>query len=166
MHGYMKTGLAMSLTVFLLGFGHPVHAQSSAEKDELIQKLVDLMEFEAVVVQATDAMSQQVVATVTANKPDIPQEALDIIVAVVREEGKILLEGTMQEVGPLLGKYYTVDEIRGLVEFYETPLGQKAIRIMPQVMNDIPAVMLPHMQAFQNSFPVKLKARLAEAGYE
>ena len=48
----------------------------------------------------------------------------------------------------------------------ETPLGQKAIRVMPQVMNDIPTVMLPHMEAFQASFPVKLKARLAEAGYE
>lgn len=153
----------------LLGMGVTSQAslaQSTPEKDALSQQLIELMEFETVVVQATDVMTQQVVAAVTQSRPDIPQEALDIIVEVVREEGQILLTGTMSELGPLLGKYYTEEEIQGLIDFYETPLGQKAIRIMPQVMNEIPAVMLPHMEAFQASFPVALKKRLAEAGYE
>jgi hypothetical protein len=36
----------------------------------------------------------------------------------------------------LLAKYYTLDEIHQLAAFYKSPLGQKSMRIMPDLMRD------------------------------
>jgi hypothetical protein len=37
----------------------------------------------------------------------------------------------------LLAKHYTEAELRELLAFYRTPLGKKAIRVMPEVMADV-----------------------------
>jgi len=36
----------------------------------------------------------------------------------------------------LYEKYYTADEVKDLIAFYNTPTGQKTITIMPKLMND------------------------------
>jgi hypothetical protein len=37
---------------------------------------------------------------------------------------------------PIYAKYFSRDEIDGLIQFYQTPLGQKAISVLPQVMGE------------------------------
>jgi hypothetical protein len=34
---------------------------------------------------------------------------------------------------PLYDKYLTADEIKGLIQFYGTPLGQKAVSVLPKL---------------------------------
>jgi hypothetical protein len=46
----------------------------------------------------------------------------------------------------LLVKHYTEGELKELLAFYKTPLGQKAIRIMPEVMQDVNGQMMVLMQ--------------------
>ncbi len=46
----------------------------------------------------------------------------------------------------LLAKHYTADEVRGLLAFYATPLGQKVIRVMPEVSQDLTGQMLTLIQ--------------------
>jgi hypothetical protein len=46
----------------------------------------------------------------------------------------------------LLAKHYTEPEIRQLVAFYKTPLGQKMIRVMPDVTADVTAWSMTTMQ--------------------
>ena len=38
---------------------------------------------------------------------------------------------------PLYDKYFSQDEIKGLIRFYETPLGQKSLSVLPQLMDDV-----------------------------
>ena len=40
---------------------------------------------------------------------------------------------------PLYDKYYSADEIKSLIQFYETPLGEKTISVMPIVMAEMQA---------------------------
>ena len=40
---------------------------------------------------------------------------------------------------PVYDKYFSDDEIKGLIEFYESPLGQKATSIMPKLSEDMEA---------------------------
>src|SRR5579872_5763280 len=35
---------------------------------------------------------------------------------------------------PLYDKYYSHEEIKGLIQFYQTPLGQKTLSILPKLM--------------------------------
>lgn len=37
---------------------------------------------------------------------------------------------------PIYDKYYSTDELKELVVFYKTPLGQKSISILPSIMQD------------------------------
>ena len=34
-------------------------------------------------------------------------------------------------------KYLTHDEIKGLIRFYETPLGQKTLSVLPQIVSEM-----------------------------
>jgi len=36
----------------------------------------------------------------------------------------------------LYNKYFTGDEIKGLIQFYASPLGQKALQVLPTVMQE------------------------------
>jgi hypothetical protein len=38
---------------------------------------------------------------------------------------------------PVYDKYYSDDEIKGLIQFYSTPLGKKALTVMPQLMGEL-----------------------------
>jgi uncharacterized protein len=38
---------------------------------------------------------------------------------------------------PLYDKYFSQDEIKGLIRFYETPLGQKLLSVLPQLMDEM-----------------------------
>jgi hypothetical protein len=52
---------------------------------------------------------------------------------------------------PLYDKHFTVEELKGLVAFYKTPVGQKAIQVMPQLvqeaMQKASELMLPKLRA-------------------
>jgi len=38
---------------------------------------------------------------------------------------------------PLYDKYYTTDDIKGLIQFYETPLGRKTVKALPSLMGEL-----------------------------
>jgi hypothetical protein len=60
----------------------------------------------------------------------------------------------------LLTKYYSAGELRDLATFYRTPLGQKTLQIMPQVMADV----MGQMQTkIQREMPAMLGRLLADA---
>jgi len=38
---------------------------------------------------------------------------------------------------PLYDKYYTTEDIKGLIQFYETPLGRKTVKALPSLMGEL-----------------------------
>jgi hypothetical protein len=40
---------------------------------------------------------------------------------------------------PAYDKYYSADEIKSLIDFYQTPLGQKVVRVMPAIVGELQA---------------------------
>jgi hypothetical protein len=38
---------------------------------------------------------------------------------------------------PLYDKYYTDEDIKGLIQFYETPLGRKTVKALPNLMGEL-----------------------------
>ncbi len=63
----------------------------------------------------------------------------------------------------LLAKHYTEAELRQLLAFYKTPLGQKAVRIMPEVAADANGQMLAIMQQRMPAMMERIKAALEPA---
>ena len=63
----------------------------------------------------------------------------------------------------LLAKYYTDAEIKELLAFYKTPLGQKMIRAMPEVSQDVNGQMLAIVQRRLPGLIEKMQDELSEA---
>ena len=53
-----------------------------------------------------------------------------------------ILKGTP----PIYARYFTDEELRGLMAFYRTPLGAKAMQAMPQITAETMAMLTPRMK--------------------
>lgn len=62
--------------------------------------------------------------------PDIPESFWEGVKEEVQPDDLINL------VIPIYAKYYTHDEIKGLIKFYETPLGKKTIQTLPMITQE------------------------------
>ncbi|MEH2163945.1 MAG: DUF2059 domain-containing protein [Nostoc sp.] len=62
--------------------------------------------------------------------PQAPQKFWDTFAAELKPDDLV------NEIIPLYKKYFTNEEIKQLIAFYETPVGQKAITTLPQIVQD------------------------------
>lgn len=102
---------------------------------------------------------EQMTAALKTAKPDINPKAFDIL----EQEVKQVIDEVMQDSNfiaemmyPIYGSRFTEEELRGLIAFYETPLGKKLLR-------DQPAITQEAMQAgqeFGKSLGPKIQQRI------
>ncbi len=50
---------------------------------------------------------------------------------------KMDLQVLMDLAVPLYDKYYTDEDIKGLIQFYQTPLGKKTVKALPNLMGEL-----------------------------
>lgn len=82
----------------------------------------------------TEQLRQYFEATIQQAGATIPPEFPD---RFAEEFGRIYSYEEMLDIqAGLLAKHYTVSELRELLAFYRTPLGKKAIHVMPEVVAD------------------------------
>ncbi|MDX1477136.1 MAG: DUF2059 domain-containing protein [Saprospiraceae bacterium] len=62
---------------------------------------------------------------------------------------------------PVYMKYYTHEEVLGLTEFYRTPLGQKAVRVLPSITSE--AMLIG--QEWGAMLGERIQQKLKEKGY-
>jgi hypothetical protein len=67
---------------------------------------------------------------------------------------------------PVYAQYFSAQELRDIVAFYRTPIGAKALHVMPKVMSDVMAQMGPRVQAFQQDLNTKIVAIMQKHGYK
>lgn len=64
------------------------------------------------------------------SNPNVPGEFWDKLIENVNSDGLLELSANSWE------KHFTHDEIRGLIKFYQSPLGKKMIAVQPKVMQE------------------------------
>jgi len=114
--------------VFLLCLGFSIHS-ASGQETEMQQDIVRLLELSGSD-KIADQMFNHLVATFKKTNPEIPDKFWETF----KEE--IDAAGYYHLVIPIYEKYYTHEEIRQLIDFYNTPIGQKTIRVTPMVMQE------------------------------
>jgi hypothetical protein len=45
-------------------------------------------------------------------------------------------DSLLYEMVPLYSRYYTKEEIKELIDFYESPIGKKQLKITPEILNE------------------------------
>ncbi len=142
----MKAKIFLSATLLLLtaSLNTPVYAQTPAqtpfdaapstnldpEKVNNIKKLLQ-------VTGASNLSKQILVQFIDVFKtqyPNVPQKFWNDFITEVHPDEMI------NELIPIYSKYYTNDDIKQLIAFYQTPIGRKTISILPQIAHDSAAI--------------------------
>src|SRR5688500_14640482 len=95
----------------------------SKEKAAEIQKTLRLVGMEKLMAQ----MKQQMFATFRQSLANVPEEYWK------RLEAKFDTSELAELIIPLYDKYYTIEDLKALNAFYESPVGQKVLANLPQI---------------------------------
>jgi hypothetical protein len=130
--------LVLSLSCFMfvnVSLGDELTPQKKAAIRELLQ-VTGAMQMEELF---GNAFAQQMIQLLQQLKPGIDPLSFDIIkqesAAFIHEE-LAEKESLYPYLYPIYHKYLTLEETNGLIQFYQTPLGQKAISIIPKMMQE------------------------------
>ena len=139
--------LAVSAALLVSSAAHAQAAAPDAEKQKLIDRLLVIYHPEGRILQLVqqqglNAMQQTAIALQTAH---VPQDRADKTLADIRPDVQKYIDTTMPvaeasakkitspAVSPLLLQNFTVEELRQLVAFFESPVKAKFEKLAPQM---------------------------------
>ena len=113
----------------------PQKIDSAKEAD--IRKLMDLAGTRALIDQMMNSTVQNIKPLMTNALPpgDYREKLVNLFFEKFRSKAET--QKLLDIAVVVYDKYYTREEIRGLIEFYGTPLGQKTISVIPHLMADL-----------------------------
>lgn len=102
-------------------------------KEADIRRLLDVTGTKALVKQLMDSMAKNLKPMMTNSLPpgDYRNQLVDLFFE--KFESKADPQQVLDMAVPGYDKYLSDDEIKGLIAFYQTPLGQKALEVMPKL---------------------------------
>ena len=121
----MKFNIKAIILIGVLFALQPIFSQKTeVQKD--INRLLILSGSGDVAVQVINQMAD----SFKQHYPDVPADFWDSFKEKAKKEDLINL------VAPIYEKYYTHDEIKQIIKFYETPVGQKTIKVLPNITQE------------------------------
>jgi hypothetical protein len=102
---------------------------------ELVQEITPRDIFQRMMSQMYDAMGQQLEAQMRREGVTLPPDYNAKLKRVM--DSVMSYDEMMQWSAEIYAKRFTLDEIHGLRDFYHSPLGQKMVRQMPEIMTDV-----------------------------
>ncbi len=106
--------------------GADVKAIVDPQKEKSIRKLMEVTGSGKVGVQ----VGQQIIASLRQSQPSLPEEFWESV------NKKFNADALIDLIVPIYAKYYTQEDIDGLIAFYQTPLGQKVVSTLPQISQE------------------------------
>jgi hypothetical protein len=108
--------------------------KTSPAKEADIRKLFDVTGTKATMMQVMDSMENNIRPTMTNMFP--PGEYRDHLIDLFFEKfhSKADPEQMIELAIPVYDKYLSDEDVRELIQFYATPLGQKTITILPKIV--------------------------------
>lgn len=134
----MKRFISSIIVVLLLtAYNDNLSADNLSEaKRTDITKLIEMTGALALGKQMSDALVTQMSQAIKANRPDLAPELFDILQEEVNSVIEEKLPNFVAKIIPVYHKHFTHDDIKGMLRFYQTPLGQKTIRVMPLLLQE------------------------------
>lgn len=130
---------------------------STSDKDQLVKRaeIRRLIELTGAAKVSVDVM-RQMIAPIRASFPNVPEEFWDDFLKQVNAEDLIDL------VVPVYDKYYSLQDIHDLIAFYQSPVGQKTVKVLPQLS----AETISAGQEWGRGLADQIMKKLREKGYD
>jgi uncharacterized protein len=106
-------------------------------KEAAIRQLIDLTGAKALANQMMDEMQKNLKPVMANALPagDCREKLIDLFFEKFRSKAD--LQKLIDLAVPLYDKYLSEEEIKGLIQFYSTPLGQKTLSVLPKLMGEM-----------------------------
>lgn len=116
------------ITTLLIIFSYVSIAQAeiAPEKRKEIEKMLRLTGMEKLMTQ----MKTQMLSAFQKTIPDVSQDFWD------RFGQKMDIHELIEKIIPVYDKHYTIEDLRAVNVFYESPAGRKILATLPQVMQE------------------------------
>ena len=104
-------------------------------KEADIHRLLDLAGTKSAVAQIMEGMEKNIRPIVTNSLPpgEYRAKLVDLFFEKFQAHTKTEIPQLLDSAVPLYDKYFSHEDIKGLIRFYETPLGQKALSVLPRL---------------------------------
>lgn len=116
--------------------------------------------------QMSNAMVTQLTQVLRKARPDIPDRVLDVL---PEEVDAVISDNIGDLSGLMVGlyhKHFTADEVKGMIQFYSTPLGKKTIEVMPALMTESFQAGQQWGQTLGPAVQARIQARLKKEGFD
>jgi hypothetical protein len=99
-----------------------------------IRQLMEIAGIKAIMTQMLGTMADTIRPLMTNALPagEYREKLVDLF--FVKFRSKADPQMLMDSLVPLYDKYLSADEVKGLIQFYQTPLGQKTVKVMPKLV--------------------------------
>lgn len=128
---------------------------TAALRDAFDDDIYRLLELTGSAELGIQVMNQMIVAYKKA-MPSIPDSFQEDFMKEVDEQALINL------IIPIYKKYYTQEDLKAIIAFYETPVGKKSINVLPNITKDS----MTAGQAWGLEIGTKVVNKLKEQGYK
>lgn len=161
-----KALVAVALGAVLLAVVAPAMAQEvPPEQLALARKYVDLTDRAAVYEVTLVEIGIGTLRELTTQNPEIAKET-DLAVGKVLEEYKDRKGELLDQFARVYAVRFTVEELQQIVDFYESPTGQKLAQANTEVNSDLQAVLQVFTNTTRTEFFAKVRAELRAQGFE
>ncbi|MCK5778530.1 MAG: DUF2059 domain-containing protein [Rhodospirillales bacterium] len=144
----------------------PAKAATDVERQKAIIELMELTNSTQMIKQIGASVAEQMKATIRQQKPEISDKVIEVFAEEVRrgfnEESGVLLAHSAQ----LYEKHFTHDDIKQMIAFYKTPIGQKTLKVLPQIVGESMRIGQQWAEQVAPKVIGRATQRLKEMGYE
>jgi uncharacterized protein len=113
----------------------PLKIDPAKEAD--IRRLFELTGGKALATQVMDEMGKNLKPLLTNSLPPGQYREKLVDLFFVKFQSKIDMQQLLDLAVPIYDKHLSHPEVRGLIEFYQTPLGQKTLKVLPAMLSEL-----------------------------
>ena len=129
-----------------------------------IERLLEMTGATRVGKQMAALSASHMVQSLKLSHPGIPQKALDMLPEEVGAVFDAHIPVFVAQIIPVYHRYFTAEEVKGMIAFYSTDLGRKAISAMPGLMTESMMIGQKWGEGLSPELAERVRARLKKEG--
>lgn len=114
----------------------PILPKIDPGKEANIRKLLDVIGTRAAMDQTVKNMSEMGQASLERSLPKNDKSQKFVELFYLKLQSKLKTDEFVNLIIPIYDKYLTSEDIDGLIRFYQSPLGQRALNVLPQIIQE------------------------------
>ena len=139
---------------------------TTQEKERDIQRLMKLLDVSSMPEKMAEMMVANIIAQERKKIPNMPANVEHSISTVIRNVTLKLAPELFKMIAPLYDKYFTLSEIKKLIEFFGSPVGRKYIAVSLPMMQDMISLSQKWGQKFGADAAREVEKELKKLGYK